>query len=68
MRCSAMLHPTQPARRAVAASGVRFTMADAGNAKLGISNRFFTRHESRSYCMKKKFGVASVRIASIIAR
>jgi hypothetical protein len=41
MRLSAMLQPTQPARRAVAESGLRLMMAEGGNAKLGTSRRFF---------------------------
>jgi len=36
-RFKAMLHPTQPARRAVGASGGRLMMAEGGKAKLGTS-------------------------------
>jgi hypothetical protein len=42
-RFNAMLHPTQPARRAVGASGFRLMMADGRNAKLGTSRRLWTR-------------------------
>jgi len=51
-RFNAMLQPIQPARRAVDESGLRLMMAEGGNAKLGTSRRFFTRHVARSYCRK----------------
>jgi len=40
IRCSAMLQPIQPARRAVTASGFRLMMADGGNANVGMISRF----------------------------
>jgi hypothetical protein len=44
IRFNAILQPTQPARRAVAARGLRLMMADGGNAKLGTSNKLRTSH------------------------
>ena len=51
-RFNAMLHPIQPARRAVDESGLRLMMAEGGKAKLGTSRRFLTRQVANSYCMK----------------
>jgi len=42
-RFNAMLHPIQPARRAVDESGLRLMMAEGGKAKLGTSRRLWTR-------------------------
>ncbi|HXW18298.1 MAG TPA: hypothetical protein VEJ39_08335, partial [Candidatus Acidoferrales bacterium] len=41
-----MLHPTQPARLAVAAKGFRFSIADFGIAKQGIKIAVRTRQIS----------------------
>jgi hypothetical protein len=61
-----MLHPTQPARRAVGESGGRFSIADSVKKNDGTNRRLRTV-QSVEYCMTSRFGVASARIAAIMA-
>lgn len=56
MWVSRMLHPTQPARRAVAARGGRCSIALSVKKNLGIRIRFCTS-QVEEYCRSKGFGV-----------
>ncbi len=66
IRFKRMLQPIHPARRAVEASGVRFSTADSTKKYRGIRRRFSILHFGE-YCITKRFGVWSERMEAIIA-
>ncbi len=56
MRFRTMLHPTHPARLALALSGLRFSITVGSRKQVGTAKKFVTHEESASYARKKKSG------------
>src|ERR1039458_5850682 len=56
-----MLHPTQPARRALGPNGARFSITVSAKKTLGINRRFLISH-SLEYCKISRLGTRSDRI------
>src|SRR5260370_41601052 len=62
-----ILQPTQPARRAVGARGLRRSTAERAKAKWGMRRTVRTAHVSRAECKTKRLGVRSSRMARFIS-